>query len=196
MDKHGVKWKKIYNSEPVQTVAEDGEVRIKFLQLKEKLGVADSRFPYPVMVKVICGDKAFLIMESIYNIHSGSVEKMYGDEIRSDVVFLPEINSKNKNVLLDIVKSARPGLIVCGKCREEIEAEKPGVEIRETQTEGVVSVFTDGEKITKIKSFLLKKGGKLRATTELQARGICLPEDSQLFLQSRVMFQPRICQPL
>ena len=153
IETRGVKWKKIYRSTPVQNIGENGSVQIKFLQLKEKLGIRDSSSPRPVLVKIVCKKTSFLLMESIHNTYKQGVEKLYNEELRSDVVFLPEINAKNRATLLAVVKSARPEIVVCANCAKDLEGLELAAEIRETETEGMVSIFTDGERITRTEVF-------------------------------------------
>ena len=146
IEKHGVVWRKIYRSPPDRHA-------VKFLQLHEKLGIADSSVPYPVLVRVSYGDTSFLLMESIHNTRGKGVEKVYKDELKSDVVFLPDINKKSRDAALAVARAARPGVVVCGSCRAEIEREGIGARVYETDTGGMVSVFTDGRRITKTETF-------------------------------------------
>ncbi len=158
IEKRGVTWKKLYRSAPVQNIGENGFVQIKFLQLKEKLGINNSSTPNPVLVKVVCGKTSFLLMESIHNTYKQGMEKLYNEELRSDVVFLPEINVKNRATLLAVIKSARPKIVVCANCGKDLEGSGLEAEIRETETEGMVSVFTDGKRITRTEVF--RQNGK------------------------------------
>ncbi|QMU55850.1 MAG: DUF4131 domain-containing protein [Candidatus Mycalebacterium zealandia] len=156
VENYGVTWKKIHKSPPVHDISKNGATQLKFLRL-EDFTVADSRFPRPVILKIVCGKTSFLLMESIHNIHS-DVEKfdivdiVENRELRSDLVFLPEITKRNKNALLRLVRSARPSVVVCRMCKKMF-GENPTFEIRETEIEGMVSVFTDGEQITRTEVF-------------------------------------------
>ncbi len=160
VEKHGVKWKKIYRSSPVQEIGETGLAQIKFLHLHEKMGVENSGVPYPLLVKVVAGKTSFLLTESIHNTHKKGVEKLYGDEVESDVVFLPKINDKNRAALVALVKTARPEIVVCRSCAGDLSGTP--AEIRETENEGMVSVFSDGERITGTEVFepLMSAAGK------------------------------------
>ncbi|MCY4042394.1 MAG: ComEC/Rec2 family competence protein [Candidatus Dadabacteria bacterium] len=146
IEKHGVLWRKIYHSPPDRHA-------VKFLQLHEQMGIADSSAPYPVLVRVSYGETSFLLMESIHNTRGKNVEKVYKNELKSDVVFLPDTNNKNRSAVLAVARAAEAGVVVCGKCRAEIEREGMNARVYETDTGGMVSVFTDGRRITKTETF-------------------------------------------
>ncbi|WP_462137856.1 ComEC/Rec2 family competence protein [Candidatus Mycalebacterium sp.] len=157
VENYGVMWKNIHKSPPVHNISENGAARLEFLRLRD-FTVADSRFPRPVILKIVCGKTSFLLMESIHNIHSGVgkldiVDIVENRELRSDVVFLPEITKRNKNALSLLVRAARPSVVVCRRCEKKMFGENPAFEIRETGIEGMVSIFTDGEKITRTEVF-------------------------------------------
>ncbi len=148
-----VLWKNIHYAPPVMNIGKNNTTEVKFLKLWEKLGIADSTVPSPLLVKITCGKTSFLLMESIHNTYRDGVEKLYEEEIKSDVVFLPEINKRNRSTLLAVARSARPDVVVCRNCRSQLKGAGLSAEIRETETEGMVSVFTDGETITKSEGF-------------------------------------------
>lgn len=153
VENNGVLWKNIHYAPPVLNIGENGEAQVKFLKLWEKSGIADSTVPRPMLVKVVCGKTSFLLMESIQNTYRKNVGNIYKDKIGSDVVFLPEINKKNRDAIVSVVKSAQPRIVVCRNCKSGLNEAGLFPEIRETGTEGMVSVFTDGEKITRTEGF-------------------------------------------
>ena len=151
VEKHGVKLKKIHRSPTARQ--EVGLARVEFLKLHEKLGIADSYAPYPVAVKISYGDMSFLFIESIHNTRRAGVEKIYGNDLKSDVVFLPDINSKNRSAVLAAARATRAEIVVCARCSDELKREEVAAQVYETDKEGMISVFTDRSGIVKTEVF-------------------------------------------
>jgi competence protein ComEC len=149
-------WKNILDE--VESFEIEG-VRIEFIQPRGELSIKDSSRPYPLLGKLTFGEVSFLFGESITE---EKVQKelleVYNEKIESSVVYIPRISRGN---MTDFIRAVSPKIIITnaayGNFLKLTDITKPdNTRVFRTDTQGTVTVLTDGNKI-RVKTLLDEK---------------------------------------
>jgi competence protein ComEC len=154
-------WKNIldYGTENIEIEG----VKVELLKPGGEFRIKDSSLPNPILVRLTFKDVSFLVGEGI-NDESAikSISESNRDKIQSEVLNFPKFFTDQKGIP-EFIGVASPKIIVTNSSLKNISKigkdRKPYVysnsTVFQTDTEGLVSVITDGKEI-KVRTFLDK----------------------------------------
>jgi competence protein ComEC len=150
-----VSWKDILDDE-VEPLEIEG-VKVELLKPGMGFKIKDSSLPFPILVRLTLKEVSFLVGEGTTD--EGAVNSLvesHRDKIQSEVIYLPRV-FKGREGISEFISIASPRVIVTNSFLESISKlnnhSKPTV--YQTDTEGLVTVLTDGKEI-RVKTFLGK----------------------------------------
>lgn len=159
-----IEWK---NLQSVTEISCPDNIQIEIYKPGGEFVIKDSALPYPVALGLTFEDKIFLFGESL---HNSDVQKeltdLYGDKIKSSVLFIPRITTDD--TFLRFIRAVSPRVLIAdtiekpGKLGDTGSSELPEtVSTFETGTEGAVTVHTNGKEL-RIKTYVGEKEALLQ----------------------------------